>query len=293
MMSLGTLVDTLRLASKSIPASSLSTPRMAVVKLSRSRVRYLDTQTDGPTVVIAPDPPNAIEHHLPMVEQLRQTHRVIVFDLPGFGFSYPRLGYGFTGEEISDTVGELLDALGIQDSTFLFSCLASHVALLLAGKRPDLVARLVLAQAPSLEDSLSWKRRMDAKRILGTPVVGQIMMAAMGEKVADGWYRAALPRGSDTHPYFEPAKTALNRGGCYCLASAFQRFIGEEDEAYERVEQPVTMFWGSADRTHRPSNPEGLLTHIPHAKIHVLEGCGHFPDLERTELILEAILNPG
>lgn len=285
-------VDTLRLAPRAIPATALRDPDLAVANLSRARVRYLDTRTRGDVVVIAPDPPNTIEHHRAMVERLRATHRVIVFDLPGFGFSYPKLRYGFTASDLGGTLCELLDTLRIKDATVLFSCLASHAALRAAAERPDLIARLVLVQTPSLSDSLDWARRVDSNGFLGRPLVGQVMMAAMARKVADGWYRAALPKGADTSPYFQPAADALRHGGCYCLASAFQRFRKEDHGAPAAVRQPVTMFWGSADRTHRHSNPHGLLAQVPHAEIQVLEGCGHFPDLERTDVVLRAITEP-
>lgn len=288
-MSLGTLVDTLRLASKPIRDASRNSPGMAVATLSRSRIRYLDTGTGERTVVIAPDPPNTIEHHLPMVEQLRSRHRVIVFDLPGFGFSYPRLRYGFTAAELEICVRELLELLGVKEATVVMSCLAAHAALRAAESRPDLIGRLVLAQAPSINDSLDWARRMDQRRVLGTPVLGQLMMATQGRKVAEGWYRAALPKGSDTSAYFEPAARALSHGGCYCLASAFQQFRRETHRTRYNLAQPVTVFWGEADRTHRPSDPFGLIEQVPHAEVHVLAGCGHFPDLERTPLLVGEI----
>lgn len=291
-MSLGCLVDTLRLAPRAVPAYSLSAPDLAVAHLSRARIRYLDTRTPGEVVVIAPDPPNTIEHHRAMADRLRETHRVIVLELPGFGFSYPKLRYGFTTEDLVRSVCEFLDVLHVRGATMLFSCLASHGALIAAAERPDLIARLVLIQAPSLGDAFDWARRVDSNKLLGRPIAGQLMMATKANQVADSWYRAALPKGADPTPFLHPAVDALNHGGCYCLASAFQNFRRENGKRRREVRQPVTMFWGSADRTHRHSNPQGLLEHVPHADIRILEGCGHFPDLERTETVLKAITHP-
>lgn len=288
-MSIGTLVDTLRLSRRHAPPSALRDPEMHVIELKTARLRYLDTGGNGQPVVMAPDPPNTIEHHLRMVDELRKTHRVIVFDLPGFGFSYPRTGSAFDLAVQRDTLVQLLDSLHLKDSILVFSCLASFAALGAARQRPDRVAGLVLAQAPSFPDALDWARRMDNRHILGTPVLGQLMMATQGRKIADGWYRVALPKGSDTSDYFRPAETMLRHGGCYCLASAFQRFRHAEPGQYVGAEQPVTAFWGLADRTHRPSNPEGLREHVPHAGIVTLKDCGHFPDLEYSHEVIRAI----
>ncbi len=108
-MSIGTLVDTIRLARRRAPLSALGQPGMNQIELRRARIRYLDTGGSGRPVVIAPDPPNTIEHHLDMVAALQGKHRVIVFDLPGFGFSYPRMGFSFNVSEQCDLIVELLE----------------------------------------------------------------------------------------------------------------------------------------------------------------------------------------
>ncbi len=172
----------------------------------------------------------------------------------------------------------------------MFSCLASFPALSAAARLPERVAQLVLAQTPSFEDALDWAQRIDDRHILGTPILGQMMMATIGPKVANGWYHAALPRGSDVSDFFGPAKTMLDAGGCYCLASAFQRFKHADISLLTGVEQPVSVYWGALDRTHGTSEPEGILKHIPHAEVHVLKECGHFPDLEYTSELISAIL---
>ena len=288
-MSIGTLVDSIRLSGRQIPRDVLSQTGMHVIELQKARIRYLDTGGSGRPVVIAPDPPNTVEHHLAMVEKLRENHRVIVFDLPGFGFSYPRLGFSFDLTDQRDAITELFDALNVKNATLVFSCLASFAALGVALERPDRVADLVLAQVPSFEDGSKWARRLDEKRVLRTPVLGQLMMAVNGTKVARGWYRAALPKGVGIGEFFEPAKRVLSGGGCYCLASAFQRFHHSKTALFTGIAQPVSVFWGAADRTHRKSNPEGILDHVPHAQIRILEHCGHFPDLEYTADVISAI----
>jgi len=42
----------------------------------------------------------------------------------------------------------------------------------------------------------------------------------------------------------------------------------------------VSVAWGLADRTHRKTDKQSILTHLPSAVIHPLPECGHCPDIE-------------
>jgi pimeloyl-ACP methyl ester carboxylesterase len=44
------------------------------------------------------------------------------------------------------------------------------------------------------------------------------------------------------------------------------------------------MVWGGKDYSHRWTDKESLRDLIPHAEILVWDDCGHFPDLEQTDL---------
>ena len=251
--------------------------------LASARIRYRDTGGNGPVILITPDPPNTIEHYADLIDQLSPRWRVICFDLPGFGFSYPRARFRFSPAEQEQAIVDLLDALEVETATLAFNCVASLIAVGIAARHPERVDRLVLSQAPSLSDALDWARRVDPKRIIRRGVLGQAMMLTMKRKVAHGWYQAALPKGSETEPYDRPAQTMLRNGGCYCLASALQALERNTEQIASGVEVESVVLWGALDRTHRHSDPEAIKKHLPSAQVHILDNCGHFPDLEDPE----------
>ena len=58
--------------------------RDASVTLPRGRMSFT---TPSGVPVLAPDPPNVIEHLSPLVDALSTSHRVVCVELPSFGFS--------------------------------------------------------------------------------------------------------------------------------------------------------------------------------------------------------------
>jgi pimeloyl-ACP methyl ester carboxylesterase len=46
------------------------------------------------------------------------------------------------------------------------------------------------------------------------------------------------------------------------------------------LECPVTVIWGREDRLAPAEHAEAFAEAVPHARVHVLERCGHYPQFE-------------
>jgi len=261
-------------------------------------VRVRDTGGDGgrPVVVLTCDPPNVVEHYDALIELLRGQYRIVCWEMPGFGFSRPVRGFGFTMTEYERVCEELLDGLRVSGSVLAFPCVWGYVALQLAARRPDLVRGLVLAQAPHWSEELAWARRLDPTRLVGRPYVGQLVMAVSSQRVARDWYRVALPRGTTaatTAAFTDPAVDALRAGGLFCLASLTQAWFGPRLSAPMEdrplAPQPAVLMWGAADRSHRHSHPESALPYLPRGRVVTYPDAGHFPELERPDRLRDAL----
>jgi pimeloyl-ACP methyl ester carboxylesterase len=75
------------------------------------------------------------------------SRRVLVPDLLGFGYSDRPEHFAYTLEEHTDSVAGLLDHLGISSAHVVGHSMGGSVGILLASRRPDLVAALVVAEA--------------------------------------------------------------------------------------------------------------------------------------------------
>ena len=252
------------------------------------RVRVHDSGSDGPGVVFVPDGPNVIEHYQQLIGLLSQRLRVVCFDMPGFGFSFPRSTYRHSLDQGARAVLCVLDALGIEKATLAFSCANGFYALRAAQVAPDRIAGLVLSQTPSLTAMRAWTDRV-VPWPLRVPVVGQIAAWSQRKKAAHGWYRIALPGATDARPFQEKALHALSDGACFCLAGVVQGLARENAVSVTGVATPCTMIWGPKDRSHKYTDPASLRECVPHAEILQFQDCGHFPDLEQPERFAEVL----
>lgn len=80
-------IDAFRFKLKGTPTKYATHSAIQLLKVSIGTIRLLDTKEGKETIVIIPDGPNIIEHYFPLLEQLKKSFRVVIFDLPGFGFS--------------------------------------------------------------------------------------------------------------------------------------------------------------------------------------------------------------
>jgi pimeloyl-ACP methyl ester carboxylesterase len=259
------------------------------VDVGKASLRVLDRGVGSLAFVLTPDPPNVLEHHDTALASLARHGRAVGVELPGFGHSRPAPSFRFSVDENTDLVLGALEKLDVERAVLVFPCLAGMIALEAARRAPARIAAVVLAQTPSFRDALSWANRVDFRGLIGTPIVGQLLVRAFRKPLARSWYRAALPRGADETSYLEQALEAYARGADYSLASALQAIRCTEPPR-TTVPAPVLAIWGDADRTHRPSDPRGALALAPRGKLVVFEGAGHFPDLEQPERFEEEVL---
>jgi pimeloyl-ACP methyl ester carboxylesterase len=253
-----------------------------MVKLALSRVRYRISGSGPATIVFVADPPNVIEHYDRLVELLAPFCRVVCLDMPGFGFSYPRRQFSYSIDDQVRVITELLDHLGCGPCYLAFSCGAAFAAVGISAQRPDLVAGVINIQAASWDEQVRWARRVDLMGLVGTPVLGQVLLAAAPQWVARKWYQAALPDANEAAAFAQVGSEAMRHGACFCLASGLQQ-LRSGAPALRPVALPAMVLWGSADRTHRRTDKSSSRTYYPEARWHEFPSAGHFPELEAPE----------
>lgn len=74
-------------------------------------------------------------------------HRSLLVDLLGHGYSDRPDGFSYTAEDQASAVITLLDELGVRDCGLVGHSMGGSIAIVIAGRRPDLVSELVIAEA--------------------------------------------------------------------------------------------------------------------------------------------------
>ena len=277
-MSVATALDSVLSRTGAPPAGS----RLLDTRAGRIRVRDTGGKAGAPVIVMAPDGPNVVEHHAGLIALLEPHARIVCFDMPGFGFSAPRAGYGHTLEQGSDAVLVVMDALDIREAALAFSCANGFYAIAAAKRAPARIRRLLLAQTPGFSAMPAWTDR-NVPKAIQTPIVGQVVNRLARRKLAHVWYGMAMPDTPRRGEFRKTAAQALDHGGCFCLAGVVQGLSRAQASALEGVKTPATLLWGDADRSHKHTRAESLLELLPHARIRHLPDCGHFPELEQPQ----------
>ncbi|MFL9924276.1 alpha/beta hydrolase [Herbaspirillum lusitanum] len=195
-------------------------PTGRMLETAAGRLYLLDSDAgnnEKPCVVFTPDGPNVVAHYTRLMALLTPRLRVIVFDMPGFGFSLPTAGYGHSLQEGAQVVLDLLSQLHIPRATLAFSCANGLYAIRAAQLQPQRIASLMLTQTPSLPHMQAWAYRM-IPLPLRVPVAGQLITWAARRTLATRWYRSALPTHADMGSFTQTTAQSFKQGGCFWLA---------------------------------------------------------------------------
>jgi pimeloyl-ACP methyl ester carboxylesterase len=280
---LDTVVTPWRRARVTRGAGSRTRDDLRFMHLPRASIRYRLAGKGRRTLVFCADPPVTLELYDELIAELRDDFRVVVFELPAFGLSLPRLGLGFDLDSVGQVIREFLQGLELGPYVLAFPCVPAYSALWLATRHPELVEGLVLMQAPDWEQELHWKHGRDPKGILARPYLGQILLRLLRRQRAGLWYRLALGRQDLREHFTTVTQCSFDHGGSFSLASAFQRHLDGPEPCFGAVSQPALVIWGEADRSHRDTDKDSIRRYLPQARIVHFDGIGHFPELEAPQ----------
>jgi len=290
---LDTVVTPWRRATVTRGAGSRTRPDLRFMHLPQASIRYRDSgqdRNDGArSIVFCADPPVVLELYDTLLRELAPDFRVIVFEMPAYGLSLPRLGLDFSLRGVAQVIAEFLRRLALGPALLAFPCVPAYSALWIARHHPELVSGLVLMQAPDWEQELRWKDGRDPKKILARPYVGQLLLRLLRRSRAGLWYRLALGRRELLEPFTEVTQSSFDHGGGFALASAYQKHLAGPEPDFGRITHPALVVWGEADRSHAHTDRASILRYVPAARIVSLPEAGHFPELEAPQRFAAAV----
>jgi 3-oxoadipate enol-lactonase len=217
----------------------------------------------------------------PVAALLSSTHRVILLNLPGFGGSDPVDG---SFEDVADRIGEALRKMEFaQSPIFIGNGFGGFIALLTAIRFPDIARRLVLADCGAAFN--------EAGR-----AAFRGMSAAAAEKGLEAIAGVAMLRlFSPAFQQANPDLVAMRRErflrtdiGTFHRACAGLAALDLRDQLYQ-VTVPVLVLVGEFDEATPPIMAHELAAGLPNARLKVLAGCAHVPQLQEPEQFHAAI----
>ena len=265
---------------------------------TRSDVRFLDVAgarvrarirgSGRRVLLLSADAPVVLEHYDRLLDLLEPLTAVMVFELPGFGFSAPKPSYDYSVGALERVVLGIADAVGADRIVAGLSCAAGLASLRLAETRPDLVDGLVVIQTVPTAEELAWAERLDPKGLLRKPVVGQAVMIARRTSTANDWFRFSAGNPAQAARLTAIAEAPLASGARFPLGSALQGLFADVPLEPRPLEIPAVAVWGERDRSHRMTDPLAIKRVLPDAVVHRFD-AGHTPELEQPERFVDSV----
>jgi len=267
---------------------------------SRDDVQFFETQDvlfryreaagpDGaPTLVFCADPPVSLEQYDDLLALASKDFRVIVFELPGMGFSPGKLSYRFGFEQTNDNVAAFLREVAGEGAFLAFSCAAGLAAVDIARRHAALVGAIVLIQVADVAGFARWKAARDPQNVLGRPILGQLAMRKMGRKRMPAWFRLALGRKDHEQRFCSCSGEAMDEGALWSLASAYQVYL-RDDLDLPPVAHPTLSIWGETDGSHPPEHRATTANLASNLEQVTFPELGHFPELQEPETVFPII----
>ena len=258
-----------------------------------ARLHYVDEGV-GPTLLMLHGNPSSSYLYRHLVARLRDRFRCVAPDLPGFGRSSAPAGYGFTAREHSRVVEHFVDHLGLRDFTLFVHDWGGPIGLGMAGRRPELVRRLVVA------NTWAWPVNGDLhfeyfSRLMGGPI-GRLLIRrynAFVNVLVPLCVRRRRLSAAEMAAYRAPFPTPESRLPTAIFPAQIleaRDYLAEVEAGLERLkDRPALILWGTKDIAFRPKERQRFESVFPDHRTVLLEGAGHFVQEDAPEEIAAAL----
>jgi pimeloyl-ACP methyl ester carboxylesterase len=219
---------------------------------------------------------------------LAARHRVIAPDLPGFGQSDrpepDRIGLDLLQRSL---IG-LMDAVGINQASFVGHDMGALAVLLTAIRNPERVERLAVLDTTPYTDV----PRLIRMLILGAkiPGIGALMVSRWGLRkmfqigTVDPGTDAGLLAG-----LFRPKDRAGRRALVDTLRRTEWRDLEEVEAGLGGIDKPTLVLWAERDPTGPLSLARHLAADVPGSTLETVPDCGHFLPMDRPEAVAKSL----
>ena len=213
--------------------------------------------------------------------ELSRSYRLIIPELPGFGRSQAVSG-GLAA--VADRMAEVVaDAAAGDHAIVLGNGYGGFVALQMAIRHPGIASRLILADcgaAFSEPGREAFRNMAAASKAKGLMAITDV---AMRRLFAPEFQDANPDLMRDRREAFLKTDAEVFRAACDALATLDLR------PELSKVKVPVLVMVGEQDEATPPPMSRELAAGLPDARLKIIPGCAHVPQLQAPKIFLEMI----
>lgn len=266
------------------------------LRIAGFETRALEVDGDGPPLLLLHGWGDSADTWRGVLDPLRrQGRRAVALDLPGYGsashlsLTEPVLG------QLDRFVRAALIRFGDGEPAVIAGNSLGGCAALRAAETEGAPLAGIVPIAPAGLDMAGWFAAVESERILRAllaspvPVPGPIVRQAVGavyRQIAFARPTAVKPRVVSSFTNHVGSTKDVGR----MLASG-RRLRTELRDPFrlDRVDCPVLVIWGERDRMVSPTGADRLLEGLADVDVEVIAGCGHCPQIEEPERVVELL----
>jgi len=200
----------------------------------------------------------------------RHTIRTVAVDLAGFGAS--RALSRDSVDEHADDVAHLLDHVAVPRAIVVGLSMGGYVAMAFARRHDARLAGLLLADTRASGDTDEAK----AGRAANVERARREGAVAVFDAMTKAWSAQSLPE------HVAEMRAIAAEQSVEGVVAALEMMRDRPDADLSAVRVPTSIVVGSADALTPPALAEDMARAIPGSTLHVLEGAGHFTNVERA-----------
>lgn len=205
--------------------------------------------------------------------------------LPGWRDSRPPAGMGSV-QDYGAFALAFLDAVGLNTVTLVGHSIGAWMALHLAVAHPDRIARLILVDPMGIEVPSAPPADLGTmdEEAFATAVFGKLGLIATAQPYGFGAEWENVRQGPEFERQWKGREFVVNLVQGPCSDPELTRRVPS-------IEAETLLIWGRLDGLVPLSHGEALRAAMPHARLEVIDRCGHLPMVEKPETFHRLLRN--
>ena len=262
------------------------------VELEGAAVHYVD-EGDGPPLLLLHGNPTWSFLYRDVIAGLRDRHRCIAVDYPGFGLSRAPPGYGYTPAEHARVVEQLIVRLDLTEITMMVQDWGGPIGFAAATRQPGRFAAFVVGNTWAWPTSDPVTQLFS--RLMGGPIGGYLITRRnfFVERIVPFGVRRRKLSDEVMNAYRGPFPTPDSRHAIHVFPReilASRPFLADVERSLPALrDRPALIVWPTRDVAFRDPERRRWEELFPNHHTVTLDGAGHYIQEDAADEIVAAI----
>lgn len=256
------------------------------ITLAGTVLSYEDSQKHTLPIIFIHGFPFCKKSWEPQFDFLKETHRVIIYDLPGFGESTTdtkETSINF----FADTLIQFMDALKIEKAIVCGLSMGGYILLNAVERYQSRFEAIILSDTQCIADNEEGiQKRFDTIKDIEAKGL---------EAFSEGFLKKAFAKETQdsNKELVASVKKMIVSNPKDTVISALRALAGRKEtcSTLEKITVPTLIICGDADELTPVEQSEKLFDDIQNAEIHIIPNAGHLSNLEQSDIFNDHLHN--